>query len=339
MTTNSDLPGEGTAVETTPETYNQQVEGIANLLDDPDDEPDLQQADQDPEAAPDAPEGEAEKAEDAEEVEAKEPDDGPQDEPEIKGGRFAPDSAKVTLDDGTVITVAELKRNNLFQRDYTVKTTELAETRKVIESKKSEVDQLAQSLNQQREYVLWFAENYLPKQPHPSEMQADPIGYMQRKEAWEQGQQVLQHFVRTKQQETEQQQQQALKASQERAQSEMKALLERAPDLRDVSKRTAFFQTAVTSAAEHYGFSEPEIRAIGDHRLILALKDALAYRSLKTKAPQVVEQVQKKPAMVTGGKRAAPGAQDTRDRLVRSERLRKDGSLEAGAAALMDFDL
>jgi len=73
---------------------------------------------------------------------ADEPDES--DEAEIKGGRFAPDTAKVTLDDGTVTTIAELKRGTLFQRDYTQKTQALSEDRKTFEAERQQVSQLAQ---------------------------------------------------------------------------------------------------------------------------------------------------------------------------------------------------
>jgi len=334
MTENGDLPEPGTAVDTTPQTYDEQVEGLADLLDDPE-TPDLKEGDQDHEAATDDPEGEV--AEDAEDVDGEQAEDGPQDD--YAGGRFAADNAKVKLEDGTVISVADLKRNNLFQRDYTVKTTELAEKRKQIDSRASEVDQLAQSLNQQREYVLWFAENYLPKQPNPSEMQTDPMGYLQRKEAWEQAQSVLNYFSQNKEAETRQKEEMTTKERAERARGEFAQLVEKAPELRDHAKRTSFFETAVKGAAEHYGFSESDIRQIEDHRMVLALRDALAYRRLKSKAPEVSKQVQKRPAMATGGKRAAPGIKDVRARQDRSERLRRDGSFEAGVASLMDLDL
>src|SRR5688500_16103369 len=108
----------------TPPTEDQLVEDISNLLDDP--TPDPVEDEPDEAAAP--PEDDDPLGLGAEDVDADTPEepDGSE-EPEIKGGRFAPDTAKVTLEDGTVITVAELKRNNLFQRDYTRKRQEEAE--------------------------------------------------------------------------------------------------------------------------------------------------------------------------------------------------------------------
>src|SRR5688500_3986615 len=56
------------------------------------------------EAETDEPETDTPDDADAEvDVDAEEPDDSPDDD--LKGGRFAPDTAKVTLTDGTVTTV------------------------------------------------------------------------------------------------------------------------------------------------------------------------------------------------------------------------------------------
>jgi hypothetical protein len=336
MTPNGDLPDTGTAVDTTPDE--DPIEALSELLDDPE-TPDPDGQERTNEADADDPYGEAAAA-DAENVDGDQPDDGP--DAEIKGGRFAPDSAKVTLDDGRVTTIAELKRNNLFQRDYTKKTEAVKAEREAVETLKSEYSQLAQSLNQQREYVAWFAENYLPKQPEPfnGDPNTNPVGYLnylKQEKAFEQAQAVLNYFQQAKQQEAQHAEHETVRERQERAKAEFGKFIERAPDLRDQTKLNAFYQSAINGGAEHYGFSEQEIRGIEDHRMVLALRDALAYRRLKSKAPEVPQQLQKRPAMVKGGKRAGPGAQDARSRQVRTERLRQSGSDADFIAAIEDL--
>ena len=122
------LSGSPEPVATTPPTEDELVEDISNLLEPPEtDQP------EEPEEAT-APTEEDDPLGLAEDVEADTAETGDEsEEPEIKGGRFAPDSAKVTLDDGSVTTIAELKRGSLFQRDYTQKTQALAEERKSFE--------------------------------------------------------------------------------------------------------------------------------------------------------------------------------------------------------------
>jgi hypothetical protein len=339
----SNLPGSPGPDVTTPQTYDDQVEELSNLLGDP--ETDLPADDQDEAAAQpedvedDDPLGL--EAEDVETDEAEEQDGS--DEPEIKGGRFAPDTAKVTLDDGSVITVAELKRNNLFQRDYTKKTTELKARETEVETLKSEVSQQAQSLDQFRDYAAWYAETYLPKQPEPFKGNRiqDPMGYLewsQQNDEWQAHAQAYQTFQQQRQIAEQQNQRETQQQAQARLATEREALLKAIPVLRDPGKAKATWEAIVSGAREHYGITEEEVNTVGDHRMLVALRDALAYRRIKAKAPQVQAQVAAKPA-IRQGKRSAPTAAITKERQARAERLRNSGSFADGVAALQDFDL
>lgn len=342
------LPEESGPVEDAPKTYDEQVEGLSELLDDPEADPAREPKDEaaaeaeDPtEEDDDDPLGLEADAEDVETDDADETDGS--EEPEIKGGRFAPDSAKVTLDDGTVITVADLKRNNLFQRDYTKKTTELAAEREQITSLKSEVDQYAQQLSQFREYVEWYAETHLPKDPGPFQgnRQTDPVGYLDwtaKRDEYLAHQQAYQFAQQQKQVEEQRKSGETQQQAQERLAKERDALLKAMPVLKDPVKGKTAWSTLVAGAAEHYGISEDEINTMTDHRLIVGLRDALAYRRIKAKAPQVQAQVAQKPPP-NSGRRAPPHAAESKGRKARAEQLRNSGSFEAGVAALQDFDL
>jgi hypothetical protein len=332
-------------VTTPAQTFDEQVEDLSNLLEDP--ETDLPEDDQDEAAAPETAEEEEDPLfaeDDAEDVgteDAEDPDGS--DVPEIKGGRFAPDSAKVTLDDGTVITVADLKRNNLFQRDYTKKTTELTAEREQITSLKSEVDQYAQSLNQSREYLAWYAETHLPKDPgrFAGDPVRDPVAYMQwqqQRDTWLEHQQAYQTFQQQKADDDQRKSGETDKQTRDRIKREQDALIKALPILKDPVKGQEAWNTLVRGATEHYGFSAEEVNGLIDHRMPLVLRDALAYRRIKAAAPKVQEKV-RQAAPVRPGKRAAPDARENKGRQVRSERLRNSGSFEDGVAALQDFDL
>src|SRR5690349_21572008 len=111
---------------TTPKSYDEQVSGLSNLLSDPETDPATVETDEPAAPVDDDPDGLKEiVAEDVEEpTDDTDDPDGPS--AEVKGGRFAPDSAKVKLDSGETITIADLKgrvdkRVKEFQRDYTEK--------------------------------------------------------------------------------------------------------------------------------------------------------------------------------------------------------------------------
>jgi hypothetical protein len=326
---------------TTPPTEDELIGDISNLLDDPvpdpiEDEPD--EAAAPPEEDEDDPLGLGAEDVDADTAEAGDESD----DAEIKGGRFAPDSAKVTLDDGTVTTIAELKRGTLFQRDYTKKTQELSEERKALETQKSEVSQYAQSLDQFREYATWYAEQHLPKEPGPPpNAVTDPAGYLawsQKRDEYIANVQAFEQFKAQKQAEDERKTGETQKQTQERLKRESEALFKAIPVLKDPVKGKQVWGAMVAGAQEHYGVSEAELNNITDHRFLIALRDAIGYRRIKAAAPKVREEVVKKPA-IRDGRRAPSNQAATREKQARSERLRNSGSLEDGIAALSDFDL
>ncbi len=318
-------------------TYDQQVEDISNLLGDPATEP--AKDDQDHATAEDEDEELVLSPEDVEDEESEETDDGS--EPEIKGGRFAPDTAKVTLADGTVTSVGELKRNTLFQRDYTRKTTELSAEREQMHAQAAEVNQRAQSLSQQAEYIEWFSQNYLPQPPQPP-ADNDPVGYleyMRQKEAYEQVQGTINFFQSQKQAEYQAQQHAAQQQTFKGMQAEMQALVAKDKLFADNTKAKAFLEEAAEKGAEWWGISRQDIGQIRTAKAFLILRDAMRYRKAVAKAPEMAKQVSAKPQMVTGGKRAAPGAKVSTQRAARSEALRSSGSFDAGVKSLMDLDL
>lgn len=334
-------------VTTPAQSYDEQVEDLSNLLDDPVTDPVTD--DQDEAAAPVEPEAEEEDPlfaeDDAEDVGTEDADetDGSE-EPEIKGGRFAPDSAKVTLDDGSVITVADLKRNNLFQRDYTKKTTELKAQETEVQTLRSEVDQYAQSLNQSREYLAWYAETFLPKDPgatFPGNAAADPYGYQQwssQRDEWLAHQQAYHAFQQQKTQDEQRKTGETQKQANERLKREQEALFRVLPVLKDPKKGPQAWNTLVSGAVEHYGFSEQEVNALQDHRFAIVFRDALKAKRIEAGAKSVPAAVAQRPP-VRPGKRAAPDARVSQGKQVRSERLRNGGSFEDGVAALQDLDL
>lgn len=336
-------PGPDVSTPAPAQTYEEHVEDISKLLEDP--ATDLPEGEEDnAEAAPvenpeDDPLG-LDAAEDVGEASAGEPEGS---EAEIKGGRFAPDSAKVTLDDGSVITVADLKRNNLYQRDYTRKTTELAAEREQISARKSEVDQQAQSLDQLREYAAWYAQTYLPQPPAPFEGDptSDPVGYMkwtQSRDRWNEHAQAFQQFQAFQAGEQQRRTDETARQRADRDRQEADALIKAMPVLKDPQRREQAWNALVSGAQQHYGVPAEEVNSFQSHKYLLILRDALAYRRIKDKAPQVQEKVAARPAM-RPGQRMPTQAAPSKERQVLSERLSKSGSIDDAVALLSSLKI
>lgn len=338
----SNLPGEGTASESAL-SFNDGADAIENFLDDsgdlkapnPVEKVEAIEAEQDDADEADVPDD----ADAQEDEEAEEPDGS---EEPVKGGRFAPDTAKVTLEDGTVITVAELKRNNLFQRDYTRKTTELKTEKEAVEQHKSEIGKIAQALAQQRDFVFQAAQKFLPKAPDramldPSSQSYDPIGFTQLKAEYDEQMQVLNQLNYQQQSERGRLTEEQKEAANQLRAEEARKLGEAVPEFLDRKVYAQFWTDAVVTMAEEYGFSEAEIHETVDHRFYKAMRDLVKYHKARKQAPKVKQEVEAKPRVMPGGRRMDPKAKTSREAQQRGDQLRKTGSFDAGVAALMDL--
>lgn len=276
--------------------------------------------------------------EDDETVDPDEDTDGP--DAELKGGRFAPDTAKVTLEDGTVITVADLKRNNLFQRDYSKKTEEVAREREAVTKEREEFSQLQAQIQQEREYARWTIEQLAPQEPKRPELSAaqDPMSWLQYQEDMGKYQQVVSAWQAMHQgQEAEKQRQQQEQRQQLETivAKEREALFSAIPILKDDNKRKAWFEGNWANAQKNYGFTAEELNGITDHRVLKALNDANKYQAARAKAPTVQKEVQARPTVAQGsGRRPNPEANARRETDGMRKRLRETGS-EADAEALL----
>ena len=183
--TDSNRAEEAPATDDAPLTFDAGVDALADLMTDSD-EPNpgkkVEAKTDEAETEADEPEAEAEgegaedEADDEEAIEPTEDEGGPE---EIKGGQFAPNTAKVTLPDGTVTTVESLRRGFMSQQSFTRGTQENAAKRKELEAAEANLINTAKALKQQRDFLLQYGQRKLPKAPDRELMNSDPIGYMQ----------------------------------------------------------------------------------------------------------------------------------------------------------------
>jgi hypothetical protein len=121
-----------------------------------------------------------------------------------------------------------------------------------------------------------------------------------------------------------QQQAQALTAHQrQRALEQAAAELKKAvPDF------TPKMAQAIRENTRAYGFTDAELESVTDHRLVLALKDAMAWRQLQAQKPQAMKKVAEAPRSI---KPQAPAPK--RENQSAAERLKKTGR----ASELINF--
>ena len=321
-----------------PLSFNDGVEALTDLITDP--ETDLQEEDQvQEEATEEQAEGEPEaETEEATEDEPEEEEGGPG----YESGKFAADTANVRLKDGSVISVQDLKRGYLSQASFTRGTQENAEERKALATQKAEFEQNARTLQEQRDFILQVAQQFVPTPPDRALMDQsspsfDPLRYMALKEDYEQKLGALNKLQTTAKAETERLTAEQQRQRRDLQQAEAKRLVEIMPELKKPDVYNKFWSEAVDTMNE-YGFSVEEMNESIDHRLYPIFRDLAAYRRARKNLPAVKQAVQSRPVL-TGKKRMDPKAKSSRESQVRSEQLRKTGDFDAGVRSLMDLDL
>jgi hypothetical protein len=243
-----------------------------------------------------------------------------------------PDTATVTLEDGTTISIADLKTNHMFQRVFTKKTEELkAERIALHEEHQRKVSEAENEIRQKREFILENWHLIVPKEPvyDPN----DPVGYIEDMAQYQERMKMLNSLWQQKQQEEQRttEQQQAQLAEYMAAQKQL--LVQKLPHLKDDGKREAFKKDVHEIGGKVYGVTPEEVSQIADARYMQILHDAIAYQKLKAKAATVQKQVVAKPKLVQQ-QRMAPQTVQERDRQGRFESLRKSGSIDAAARAI-----
>lgn len=323
------------AADDSARSFSQGVEDITNLLNGPDDTAPEESEDQ--EATVDAEADDEPGPDDTEASADEEADDEEEDGPGYTKGKFASDDAKVTLKDGTALSVAELKRGYLAQRDYSRQTQEVKTEREAVKSDRARINEIAQALVAQRDFLLQYAEKKAPKAPPRDMLETDPIGYWRAKAEYDDDLtefNTLQAHRNAEAQRLQEESADALKAFKS---EEARKLFDAVPEFRKPEVYNKFWSDAQQVMSEKYGISPEELAETYDHRMYKAMNDLVKYHKAKVSAPEVKEQLQKKPQFIKGGQRQDPKKQISREAKGRAERLAKTGSLEAGIASLMDL--
>lgn len=334
----SELPEVKAPESGKPQSVSEATNSIADLLgSDPDDQDTKAEKDDDTEQASKDPLGE-----DEEDLETD--DDDKADPSPDSGGKFVAATAKYKLADGTVISVGDLARNNLFQGDYTKKTTELARERDTITKEKADVAQLTQRTSEERQYLIWFAENFAPKAPvRPTAAYLDdPVAHgmyqdeLQRYQAFAES---YRQFKASQDADSKRKDGETQQEAGKRAQHEIASLFERIKidPQKDPAKAQSFFEAIESGAKEFYGANATQVAdwIKMDHRAALVLRDAIRYSKNKTAAPKVQEKLKTVPKMLrTPTARSAPDQQQARALRQSGEKLRQTGSLKDGIAAI-----
>ena len=225
------------------------------------------------------------------------------------------------------VTADDLIKSYQLEATAQKRLREAAEERKRIQAE-------AQQVEAERKY---YAENLALLQNALNQMeqgnrteqewaelyQRDPIAYMKAKED-----------VRDKQTKLQALQQEQAVLQQRQIESEQAKLLERIPEWKDADVATKERANIVTYA-QRFGFSDQEIAATNDSRVVDLLRRAYLYDALQSRKPTATKKVKKAPKMIKSGQPKSKVNISQQNRKSAFDKLSKSGRKEDAIAYLL----
>jgi hypothetical protein len=295
------------------------IDRLTTLLESDLDEPEVEeQSDQEADEA-DIVEAEFEEAPDEETEEAEEVDEDPTDEAE------AEESEAMFEVDGESLSAEELKLGYLRQSDYTKKTQAVAEQRKAFEAQTAEAEATMNALMSAAGADISRFQNVNWEQAAID----NPDQYRQAKAAYEQAQSTY-NLIKAQADQFQTQQQQQTEASQKEAAKESLTVLKT-----NIPNWNNDLYYQIGEYAQGLGVSGEEFNKVSDHRLITALWKAMQFDQAKQVTAK--KKAKSSPTKTLSGSKAdsTKAVQSESARKTR-ERLRKSGTVDDAAAALLN---
>lgn len=245
----------------------------------------------------------------------------------------ADDNVLVKLESGEEIALSELRSGYMKAKDYTHKTTELAQEREQVDQVRAAYGQRTQFVENVLSNLTTYLEKLVPQEPSLELAHSNPAEYQYQKALRENALGELGQLVQMGNNLGEAKQSYNQEDLAQYRTVEDAKLLKAMPQLADPSARAKFDKTVSETAAE-FGFSEEEIAQTADARV----KQLVHFARIGKRAIQNRNNAQKRVETPKKGKprRAAPGTVKTVNARKARARLSKTGSLED--AMNIDFD-
>jgi RPA family protein len=209
----------------------------------------------------------------------------PENQPEPEGYDWdkVPGEAKFRLRDGTVVTAADVKKRWDALSTAEQEAARVAADRQQFEQARAQAAQQYQQFLPVAQQAIQAIQNSLPQVPNPPDPSlatTDPIRYVEERARYDATVNEYNTKVGQMRQIAAQAQDQQKRAQAEQRQQldgyireQQKALLDAMPDLRDTAKRETFYRDFVDVGTRHYGFSQDELNAVHDARLMRMAAD------------------------------------------------------------------
>lgn len=208
----------------------------------------------------------------------------------------------------------------MMEADYRKKTTEVAEKRKALEAKEAEIASQLQEI----ESLLYGEAQYLDSDEMRELQESDPEEYYRQRTKFDNKLSKVKGHKEKLEKEFKQKQEQLMQA--ERAKWK-----EVVPEWLDENKMNDDLKK-MSKTLSQAGFSDQDMGAIYDHRLIQLIRKASLYDELKSKPLESKRERQPPRSQRAGGGEPVPQKKSTA-----RDRLKKTGTRSDAQAAFKDF--
>lgn len=236
------------------------------------------------------------------------------------------------------VTLDELKKSYQLGTDYTKKTQEVAEQRKVIEQEAKAIVE-ARQVRDGYQNKLQAIEQFLNGQnDNPAELAAmkenDPVGYAVKVAEMTEKKEQLQIVQAERMRIAQEQKTQNDAQMQKFVEQEQIKLAESLPEFSDKTKGEQI-RNDIRSYGKKIGFTDQELSQVYDSRHVLVLHKAAQYDKLMSGKANVKKKVAKAPKTVKGGAKVKQTNIDTKRKQM--ARLKHSGRKEDAAALFENF--
>ncbi len=236
------------------------------------------------------------------------------------------------------VTLDELKKSYQLGSDYTKKTQEVAEQRKVIEQEAKAIIE-ARQVRDNYSQKLQAIEQFLNGQnDNPEELSAmkenDPIGYAVKVAEMTEKKEQLQTVQAERARLAQEQQTESQAQMQKFVEQEQIKLAESLPEFSDKAKGEQV-RNDIRSYGKKVGFTDEELSQVYDSRHVLVLHKAAQYDKLMAGKAGVKKKVAKAPKTVKSGAKVKQNVTDIQKKQLK--KLQQTGSARDAAAIFENF--
>jgi len=228
-----------------------------------------------------------------------------------------------------MVTLDELQSSFSRQKDYTRKTQDLAQQRKIVEQQQAELQQKDEVYSELLPKMQGALESSLGEEPNWQELyDSDPIQYVREKDVWDEKKKQLDAVQAEQarlQQEAQDKHQEQLLKYMEYGEAQ---ILDKVPEWKDSNVATSEKLAIRDHAINDLGFTAQELEQVYDYRLLLGLRNS--WKQSKTQ-----KAVKKKPKQKAAARVARPGAVTLKNKATplkkTRQKLRKTGKVQDAA--------